>query len=155
MRLSQHDLLKIAEEYMDFFQGSSVLDAIKLQATKANLTLKYFNWTGSDLAVINRVIIAANGNGKLKDLLEVFAQDGFHASVFESSSAQSQELPELNIIGCIPLIPTFPNSITPKIRLIDGWVDNKSDQIIRAFLHVIINTQTLKSRLELLPRQQT
>ena len=153
MELSQKDLVKIAEDYVHFFRGVNLKEVIRIQADRAELNLKYFDWSGSDIAVVHRIITVANGGGKLKNLFESFAKDDFYPTINLGSNLNP--ILSLDVKGYIPFIPTSLSYFVSTFELISGWIHNHTDSAIRALIHIKINSNPIKVRVDLPPNQLT
>lgn len=92
MKTNSINFAKLADSYISALAGGQIIDALQYHASLASVNLKFTSWEGSNLAITERVFRAAEGQKKLRTLIEVISNDGFLLEGFDFIAEKDLEI---------------------------------------------------------------
>jgi len=75
MKLTDDQLVTLAEQYISAFEGGEVVDAIRIHADKANINTNFVIFKGLPVNIVLNIFKAANAQNKLVDLIRIANED--------------------------------------------------------------------------------
>lgn len=81
MKLGNAQLIQLAEQYVRALEGAEVLEAIQIQASKANINTEYIKFGGLPVNIVLKIFKAAQAQDKLFELLNVIKEENINISI--------------------------------------------------------------------------
>jgi hypothetical protein len=146
MRLTNQQLALLCEQYLIATEGSDKSAAIRIQAEKAGVNLKYINRSGIDPSFVANVFKAANAQNKMDMLLGVIQADGIRLDLLNEGISTIIRKPidlgnkilYLKITKGISYIQTSPSLNNRLFKLVEGIIVNPEPRPQRAIIKVSV-----------------
>ncbi len=154
MTVTGPEIASVTDRILRALSGSDEISAIRLFATQAEINLDHVNLSGASRTVIFRVVLAAEAQGKLINLLSIIATK-LNVDLQGASEGRTQQdrFPSLAIHSYLQYIPSNTIIDDGKSRLFEGQVRNPAKDPCRVLLSAYVSycTEYLKLSLDVPP----